>query len=462
MTILQAGAEQRIDSSPPAPDAPALSPTRRVPMALRAGLILGVVCGVVTSLRLDLALSARDGFGPELRELLTRWSMLAAALAVATGALAAAGAAELVRRTRGLARHGARLLRVGLLIPIALTFIFYFLYYRHEARNAYEAIEELSAWTRQLHATSWLLVASGALLAGWHERRVRQLAAPLVVACLLAHPYDFYGQALYSVFEHRWASSSQHGALNAWFVAMLLLALRRGAPLEESGGGWHAIAAALDRVASTFYARLWITALSITLAMLAFGNRDSAGLAKLWLLGVPLGVAVANLAAVHGLLDAGRPTTPQAPRRTLYLAGTLLAMTSFLSVLQLFRAFHGWPYIEPLPEELPLVLPILGGLAHVALAHALEQLSWQFPSLELRDRAWASKLSVAFSQLVLVGLQYYMTSSPTRDVSAFALLLVLTVGAAAVTLVSQARLCRALSRPMRERNDLPTAQLIVS
>lgn len=436
------------------------SSARQMPMALGAALILNLVCGIAIALRVQYVLAYREDFDSDTRELLTRWNMISPALGVACMALAAAGAAELVRRTSDLAKHGARLLFGGLLALVLLYFFYYYAFYRMEAKNAFEQMDSLQWWMSLLQSTSWHLITLGALLAGWRARSVRVLAAPLIIASLLANPYHFYGEALYSIFEGRWALRIQGWSLDAFYLALLVLVLHHGAPLVDAGGGWERVSTALDRTASALYARLWISAGSITLVMLSFGNRDSAGLTKLWVIGVPLGVALANLVAVSGVLSAGGLTVAKAPRRWFYVAGALLTMATFLSAMQMIRIFHSWPDFREAARLLPIALPVIAALALCLLSEALARLASLLPSLAVAQQALTSRMIVILSQLATVGAQYYAAESPPREPGSVVLLLLITVGTSIVALVSQARLCRALAAQIRERNELPAAVVL--
>ncbi len=314
----------------------------------------------------------------------------------------------------------------------------------------------------RLSATSWNLLALGALLAGWRERWVRRLALPLAAVSLLANPYDFYAGKLTGLFSGSLAQSLVLSSLDALFVGLLLLVLHRGAPLVEAAGGWERASRALDRTARALSARLWISASSITLAMISFGSRDSEGLAKLWMVAVPLGAVAANLFVVSGVFGVGGLTVAEAPRRALHAAGALLMMGTILSAMQMFHLFHKWPDGGVVAKQLPLATPILSALALCVFAEALSRIAALLPWLEFAERAAASKRLVILSQLVLVGVQYSMTSSPMREPSSYVGLLMITVGALSITLVSQARLCRALAAEIRERNELPAAVVISS
>ncbi len=97
---------------------------RRVPMALAVALLLHLVSGVVVSLRLELAVIDRPTYSDGIYEMFMRWNTLGSAFSVACMALAAAGAAELVRRTSELAKRGARLIFGALLVQVAASFLF--------------------------------------------------------------------------------------------------------------------------------------------------------------------------------------------------------------------------------------------------------------------------------------------------------------------------------------------------
>lgn len=428
-------------------------------MVLGVALVVELVASIAVSLRVQLAFSTRADHD-DLRELFLRWNTLGAGLSAALLALAAAGAAELVRRTSDRSKQGARLVFGGLLALVVLSFYYYYAYYGMEASRSFDELEALQLWTRRLRATSWLLITAGALLVGWREPRVRRWAAPLVLAHLLAHPYDVYGKVLYDLFEGRWAVYLQSWSCDAAYVVLLVAVLRLGAPLAESSGGWERAARALDRAASALYARLWISAAGITLMLLSVGSRGSEGLAKLWMIGVPLGVAVANLGTVSGVFSAAGLTEPGAPRRSLYLAGTLLMMATFISALQMFQLFHSWPDLREVAEMLPVATPAIAALALCVLAQALARLAALLPSLEMAQHASTSRLTVILSQLAVVGVQYYLVASPPSELSSLVLILGLAASASIVTLMSQARLCRVLAEQLHERNELPAAAVV--
>lgn len=435
----------------------------QVPLALAAALVLQLVTSAIISLRMELLFNGAD-FSKGFQEVLLRWDRLGSALPVAWLALAIAGAFELSRRTSEQARRGARLILGALIAIFAARLAFHYLVYglRHgEDVTKLQYLDDLRTWLRQLRATCWLLASAGMLLCGWRVRGVRLLAAPLIITTLLATPYDFYARHLYGLLPRSWiAAYIQTTLLDGLYLLLALLVLRRGAPLADPGGGWERAAAALDRAGSALYARLWISASSITLMLLALGSDPSEGLAKLWRLGVPFGVAVASLVLVSSVMSIAGLTAPRAPRATLYAAAVLLMTATFLSMAQIFIQLHNWPEVTDEARALPYLMPVIAALALVCLSWGLTNLSHLLPSRAVQAQAASSMTTVFLCQLTALGAQYYVSTVSDLTPVTSTLWILFVIAASVVALVSQARLCRALAEQLRERTELPPATLL--
>jgi len=455
-------------ASPAADASPPAAPPR-VPIALIGAIALMFITNLVIGLAFARIVGAREFQS----EAMTRWSLLDTGFDFAFLALALAGALDLVRRTSGQARTGARVVLAAVLVLAALAVLSQYInrIYLQRHQSDPEVYRQIWAWSSRIRTTAWLALVTGTLVAGWRVPIVRTLAAPLIVATLIATPYDFYASYIYGLFgsgrySHTIGSSVLHAVSNGLLIAVLW----KGAPAIEADGGWSRAATALDRTAGALYARLWIAVSGALLVLVLFGSQGSGGdsIAKLWTVGIPLANAIAGLVLVSGLLGAAGLTAPRAPRLRLYGAGTALMVTvaiSSLQVLFLMRVLLGDhddydSTGRELMQALPVLMPVIGLAGMVLLAAGLHGVAAALDSPQLKGQATASITTVVICQLVAIGIPYLLATARELTPGTALLGLLAAAAAAVIALVSLARLCRALATGLRARHELPTATLL--
>jgi hypothetical protein len=452
---------------PPAPPPPAPPPPppgsvpSRVPLALIAGL--GFVC--VTQILITLMFVwMRSGEGRYDHVL--RWQLLSLGCYFAFLGMAVTGATDLARRAIGGASVGARVVLTAVIAMLLISLseqVLLHIYLR--STENYETGQTIWKWLNRAEALAWAALAVGIAVAGSRVRTVRLLAAPLIIATLLAHPFDFYPGFLGKLLDR----SSTTGAvvsivLDLIAAGLAIVTLWLSPPEPELDGGWDRAASALDRTASSLYARLWIAVSGALLVMMLFGSRGGGGgegLAKLWAVGIPLASAIAGIVMVTGIFGASGLTAPRAPRLRLLFAGAALTVTVAISSVQVFslldmvfgdRNDFGGSGME-LAGAMPLLLPLIGTVGLAVLAWGLHGIADAVGSQQLQDQAGRTIAIVIVCNLVGIGLPYAIASSEQAEAGDVIFGLLLAAAASVITLLSLAKLCRNLAVALRARHE---------
>jgi hypothetical protein len=466
---------------PPPPPAP-IGPPAPLPLpadgappwALIAGLALSAVAGIIVGVGYHVVFTNRDSYD-ELGPQIARWSLLDIGFDAAVASLILVGGIELVRRSAGTARTGAKIIvgaAIALLVLKCVQQAINTFYIPLHDDMSIDTRRSIWEWTSRCYATTWLAIASGIAVTCWHRAPLRPFAIGLVVAMLLAVPYDFYAKYLYELLDSDGGRSivptivfGALGLTTAALSAVLLCRLRAPAETEP---GWDRAARGLDRTASALYARLWIALSGALLVVMLFSSRGSGGesMAKLWLVGIPLANAIAGLVLVTGVFGAAGLAVAGAPRKALVASGAAMAFTLMVSSLQVallvfvvVKENRDLDNAEDTVQALPVLLPIVGGIALVLLGIGLSRLARLVGSPELQRRATGAITAVVISQLVVSIAPWVMQKSPPTSPGSMIFALLVIAGAAIVALLVLARTCRELATALRMRYELPVAQV---
>jgi lipid-A-disaccharide synthase-like uncharacterized protein len=436
-------------------------------MALWAGLGLWLVTSLVVSARFALLFTGAESGWDSTINVLRRWNLLQSALPFGCLALAAAGAFELCRRTTGRSKRGAQLMAGALLVILGAKAVSAYCAWSSAAQPENLALHGLWTWTHRIGATAWLVLGAGVVAAGWQVRAVRWLAVPLLFATLLAHPYDGYAKALYEALggdASRAGTWMLRGGLELVWAALILLALSLAPPLTDGSEGWPRVAQGLERTSRALYGRLAISILGALLTLIVFLWRGGTPAmlreaSELW---VPLASVIATIVAVTGILGAGGLTAPGAPRRLLYAAAALTATTLVLTALKVFLLHRGRGNEEALAlaTALPLILPAMSFVAMVLLVQGLFRLAELLPDLTAREQAWKSRNTVIFGSAVGLGAPFLAHLSLQATWHAQLFWVLVAAIASLLAQASMALLCRVLADELRQRAELPAAQVL--
>jgi hypothetical protein len=434
-----------------------VSPSRQPPL----GLVCGLAFAFVLYRIVDFAFAGL--FGDDLPDY-RLWRAVSIGGSFASLALLAAGALELRRRTTGRAQVGANLVLGGVFAMLATAVV------RNYVILDGSMDPETQRWLSRFTITARHLTAAGFLVAGWHHRTVRLLAAPVAIVALVAAPYDFYSEYLWG-----WVSDAGRTAwlvvdfaTEAAYTGLAIVVLWLGAP-GPGPTGWDGAARALDRTAWALYARLWIAAISMLLVLVLFaGEGGSEGVGKLFVVGIPLANAVAGIVLIVGVLGAAQLTASRGVQLRFLAAGAAFTFVIAIQSVQVYLLVRGVfgdrdeasSFDRDLLQVLPMALPIVLAVGFLVLVDALRAVGGLLGFDDLRTHAAAAAVTVVVTQLAIVGAGYWMATSKTitRGTAIFAMLLI--AGAAIGTLVAVARVCREAASGLRARTDLPTATVV--
>jgi hypothetical protein len=444
------------------------------PWALIAGLALSALGGLIVSAGYHVVLSNRDSYD-ELGPQLARWSLLDLGFDAAVASLILVGGIELTRRCAGTARTGARIIvgaAIALLVLKCVQQAINTFYIPLHDDMSIDTRQAIWSWTNRAFATTWLAIAAGVAVTCWHREPLRPWGIGLVVAMLLAVPYDFYAKYIYELFDTDGGRSlgptivfGVLGLVTAGLATVLLCRLR--APAEPEPG-WDRAARGLDRTASALYARLWIAVSGALLVVMLFSSRGRGGegMVKLWMVGIPLANAIAGLVLVTGVFGAAGLAVARAPRKALIASGAAMAFTLMVSSLQVailvfvvVKENRDLDDAEDVVQALPVLLPVVGGIGLILLGVGLSRLAQLVGSPELQRRATGAIGAVAISQAVVSIAPWVMQKSPPRSPGSMIFALLVIAVAAIVALLVLARVCRQLATALRMRYELPVAQV---
>lgn len=438
-----------------------------VPMALAGGLLLWLLTSLVTAARFTTLASSGNVEHQSFLAAMWRWNLLQSAMPFACLALASAGALELCRRTSGVARGGAKLAAGALFALLGLHAVHAYCAWTSAMRPESTALYELWRWMIIGYSTAWLLFGAGLLVAGWHLRAVRWMAAPLLCATLLAHPFELYRDELYQLFG---GDGSRAGSMilrclfDLLWVGAALFTVAVAAPRRDGSDSWPRVARALDRASNALYARLALSVFAslLTLMMLLSRDQVSATMRNLGGLWVPLGSALAALIAMSGILGAAGLTVPGAPRRALYAAAALMVAVTALGTTQAYLLYRGGDQddLRAMVSAMPMLPPVLSFLAVTLLSVGLYRLAELTPSLPAREQAWRSRNTVLFGSAIALAAPFLARLSIPTTWHAHIFWTLVAAIASLLAQASLAQLCRVLASELRERGELPSATIV--
>lgn len=455
-------------------DLPASLPAHRIPLAFRIAAV-ALLAHDVLQIIAAATLQRRGGAGGwgDLELRMAGWNLLLRAVGFAVYPLLISGAYELLSTSSGPRRRGARLATLAAITATAASFAIEGLqvWSAVAVRSADSAaLERLSLCWRiafDLRQAGWIAFTAGVLWAGWSERPVRRLAWFAVLASLAAHPIS----PLLERMNH-WLA--QHGRFSGYTLAadlMTLVALGLALahrpppahPDEPLGDGrWARTTRAVVRQHRALAALFWITSISVTTTLLVYlserGPEARSGLNQLWAFGLPSLHLVAVAVLIAALCRAA--AAPIAvPRRRLYCAAALYAVFAGLRALQLAHRALAFPELAIEPRTWPLLLPALGGAAHVVLASSLGGLAALLGSPPLAARATSTFAVVTITQLAILGVLARLHLTSGLSVGAMVTHTLVTLLLSLGGLRSLIRTSSALAEELSTRVDLPAAVL---
>lgn len=452
--------------SPPLPAADSPSSRGDVPMALAGGLVLWLLTSLVTAARFT-TLGSGAGSGQSFLVEMWRWNLLQSAMPFACLTLAGAGALELCRRTSGPAQAGAKLAAGALFALLGMHAVHAYCAWTSAMRPESTALYELWRWMLRGYSTAWLAFGAGLLVAGWRSHAVRWMTAPLLIATLLAHPFELYRNELYQLLG---GDGSRAGSVllrclfDLVWVGMAIFTVALAAPRRDGSDGWPRVARALDRASNALYARLALSVFASLLTLMVLLSRGQASatvqiLGGLW---VPLGAALAVLVAMSGILGAAGLTVPGAPRRLLYTAAALTVAVTALATTQAYILYRGGDRddLRAMASSMPMLLPVLSFLAVSLLSLGLYRLAELTPSLPAREQAWRSRNTVLFGSAVALAAPFLARLSIPTTWHAHIFWTLVAAIASLLAQASLAQLCRVLASELRERGELPSATIV--
>lgn len=386
-----------------------------------------------------------------------------------------AGARRFAHEGRGdRIRRGARLLRgaaTAMLVMRLLWMISRGPWFAADLPLELEPVMlELGRWVHRLDATLWLAVSAGLLLVGWNGDGVRRLAAPLLLATLLAQPYDLYGGEVFS-FTHY--GPYQLSFLDSYdardlglviaplfdlaYAAIGLAVLRRASLGELVALGVIDVTGAPRAMRTAMRAHLAMAALfladAVLLRLILRDIFESTGprwphYDKVWLYGVPLGTLLLGALHARAGLQLAELPLPRTARLWSYAAAMGAIVTAVIWSLELH---HGW-FDEPVA-----IFPTLHlGLAAMwsrALVEAGASIPPASPAGPARStRSWRT-LALAGPLLALA-----VAIAKPADLEYGAV-----YAAAAALMLGQLALavaCRRLSEQLRPESELPPARVV--
>ncbi len=467
---MQARADDGAADALPAPVQAAVR--SQVPPALAAALVLQSVAYFIAGIRLAtleyVELEFDSGAHRQVIESLQRWNLISTAIPLVCLALAIAGGFELMRRTVGPARRGAKIAAGSLIALLVIALVIEVCYRDTSLFPEVSRLEELWRWMRRASVTGWLMVSVGLLACGWRMRGVRPLAVPLVLATLLAYPYDFYAPAMYRALIDlvgvRYYSLVFGTMFDAGHVALVLLVLARSAPPAEPSEGWRRVARALDRASWGFVCRIGVISLGAMVTLWSTWSAsampaDMMELGRFWL---PLGWAAIGLVAVSGVLGAAGLTASGAPRALLYSSAAVMIAELALSTTRMWIVWAGpgIDHAQSMARALPMLLPMLSLLGVALISHGLHRIASLLASPALQQQARSSRNTVILGQTLVLAVPYALANLPaTEGVPSTVWTLVVIVTSMAVQ-ASLGRMCWRLAAAIRQRAELPAAKIV--
>jgi hypothetical protein len=465
-------------------------PVRRwadgIPPAFLVAMAVTVVVGAVFSLLVAYGFHERpsDNGGWVANFLRYGRSLLSPGFGLATASLMVIGFGELVRRA-GRGSDGIWL-RIGLAAAvIILVSLLASLYMNHwySARRAgskelWQTVETFFKWQQRIVAAAAVVLSGSLLVAGRRLPLVQALAVPLLIVTVFSYPI----REVWELTHDRrpssgdlWISSFVDIAIDLAFAGTLLAVLgalgRRLPPppvdLSRAGDG-------LQRVGSALVARVLVLVVAAFTVVTTFASH-SVGLAKIIATVFPLGLLLASIALVTGMLQAGGLTAEGAPRKRLYAAAvfTLAALVvEGLKAIALYIALTGGTgedfdvssrreYAEQVMATLPYATPALALAGLLCLLWGVHALRAWVPEARIEYTGiTGAAVSVTVFSVLAVAILRWGASSP-RDLGVFVIVSLLVAIANVVAQLSVARACHRVAEAMRDSPALPTAVVAI-
>lgn len=449
-----------------------------VPPALIVGLVIAVAGGIPLDVYVTYLLES-DRDPSKMRDALVGSNLLWNGVAIAVPVMVMVGLRELSRR---LPAPDTVLVTIALvLLGLVVARTVGNVYVRHIAtRPTWTA--DWYLWGTRLSCAAWFMVAI-ALVAAMARRRQSALVAVVAVALVLSSLMAYPTNLLYQWMHFEGAND---GWVNTFIDALTTLThatsifaavylIADGAPAAPADP--HRAAQGIARVGTALVARIVIAMGLAALTLLAFGLR-SPGFLKLTLWAVPIAVLAATIAMVAGMVRAGGPSEPDAPRLRFTAAGALTLAATMMTAVQAIAIYrltvdrmrgddrldsYARHSLETTATALPYFVPVLALVGLLCFIAGLASLKRRHGGvLGSAEPSAAAAMLVIFTAAAF-GVQQWMAREP-REVGTYLMLTIVTTVASIVAQLAVARLCDKISDGLMYQTSagLPAARVYQS
>lgn len=456
--------------------------TKSTPAAFLVAAAFKLAVGILFALIVTYAFTERRGETAGWMIDFARYgrSLLAPAFGLGIAALWIVGFHELARRA-GPGADGV-VLRIGTAAAVtSFLAVLAALYIRHwyiprageaDGETLERAVESFWLWHGRVTPTAALVASGALLLAGRRIALVRGMALPLLITTAFAYPYrvvlDLSRGDVRSEAD-LWGLFVTDVAFDAGFVVSLLVvvsALARALPpaavdLVRAGDG-------LQRIGSGLVARVLLLVVATFTGVSTFAS-SSVGLFKVTATVFPLGLLLAGIAMVTGMLQAGALSAPGAPRKRFYAAAVLTTAAFVTEALKALAAYHrvvlapdraehfSGDNLEHFATALPYATPALALAGLLCLLSAVDGLR-RWATEDAADPRPITSAAVAVTVFMIAGVMTLRWGvSEPNNVGVFVLVAILVAIFNVTAQLAVARVCHRVAEGMRDAPALPTA-----
>ncbi len=424
---------------------------KRIPAALLAGLVLGVLPEIIT-LFADL--------GPHGLDSTARWALFSMGSYIAESILVTVGLFDLARRATGTA-HRALSAAATLSLIVAVWVV---------ARPLVEIVggEQRALFTFY----RWSFFATGlaslaiAILLAVAARGRAHLAIALAVLGVLGRGWipGVTDELHRWLWEHRLAGDAYHLAIAAmWCAGALGLAWEIAYAMPEPGPEPAVAAAGFRRLAGALRFRI---VAAIVIAVVGIGLLRSIAASKAVIIGGPLAILACMIVGALGALAVARAAVEGMPRLRIVVGAAITLWWCGVQADQmvwLYRAFdENGPSGMMANQEMIATWTILGPLLATAgiamIGSAISAYASARANDELREAASVRTLLFVVLSASAVGIQSQVYKASTRD--GFLMLMFVAAAAGIGALVAFAGLATQAASTLDQGGTLPTARVV--
>ncbi len=458
-------------------------PTATVPPAFVIGVAIMLVAGVVIQVLVTYGVvqSAHRGDRGWIFDFLQHGRGLAiVSTSFATSVLMLVGFNELVRRAGpgldgNFLRAGAVAMGAMLILWLAGAYTSFWYMPRGElTRDRLDTLDTFWTW-RQRFACALAMVASLSLiLAGRRLRVLRLVALPLLVLTALMWPTPWVDELISiahpSSSGDHWTQASIDVLIRIGFCGALMAGVSAiGTSLPPAPTDLPAAGRGLERAGSAIVAAVCALVVSIFVLVMTYGAQ-SPGLARVTSIVFPMIALVTSVALVTGVLQAAALSRDDAPRKRLYAAAALIAITLVIGAVKAVSLYialrrggdvagaYDREQVRGLVEALPYATAALGLAGFVCLLSALAAIRPMVPEARIEEASiWGAMTTLIVLTIAAFALLRWAQTGGARDAGTFVLVSIVSIGASIVAQLAVARACHRVGEAMRETSTLPTA-----